>query len=430
MLIAVQYLRHFNNSLYLTVLFALITSWSSVYGATTLQESFQAALKRSETLADREKLIELSENQYSQTWRSILPNLSANGSYLIQDRPTNVLAESFFPVTQPELKLTVRQPLFRGLREFFALQQLEHQTQANKFEYESTSLLLYNDVAQTYHATLAAEENLKNIYAQLKIYDDRIVELTRRVQAGTSSETDLITFQSSRANLISQLETSKATVTTARESYAFVTGLPRDSSLAPVEQIRLQPEPLEKYLSLIEKRPDVLKLVERVDATQQQVKVSKGSYLPTIDIIGNYYFKRQSDVYDGINWDVQALFTVPLFTGGVISAQVRESAIQRERASLELSRLRRQAEQQIRTLYYEYLTDLDSIRALEQSLALSEKNYLFLKRDYQKGLTRNLDVLQALISSHEVRRSLLRLRFEARNTWAQLNTAVGRKPNL
>jgi outer membrane protein len=435
MLIAVQYFKFSTSGLkyqiyFLAAVLFWIMSGNQALGAVTLQDSYQAALKQSETLASQEKLIELAEVQYSQIWRGILPSISANGSFMVQARPENDLAESFFPRTQPEAKLTLRQPVFRGLREYAALRQQRHHSQAEKHLHESASLLLYNDVAQTYHAALTAEENLKNIGSQLKLYDERIIDLSKRVNAGTSNETDLLTLQSSRANLISQLETAKAGATAARETFTFVTGLPRDSILAPISHTPPKPGAVKEFLELIETRPDIRSLAERIDAAQEQVSVSRGSYLPTLDLVGNYYFKRQSEVYNGINWDIQALFSVPIFTGGLISAQIRESTIRREQSELELSRLRRQAEQQIRTLHSEYLTQLDSIRALEKSLNLAEKNYQFLKRDFQRGLTRNLDVLQALLSSHEVRLALLRARYASRNTWVQLNTATGRKPNL
>ena len=398
--------------------------------ATTLDEAFQSALKQSETFASQGKLVEEAEARYSQARGSILPNLSASASYTVQDRPTDALAEAFFPRTQPEVKLTLRQPIFRGLREFAALRQFSHFGEAERHAREQATLLLYNDVARSYHAVLAAEEDLKNITKQLTLYDDRIGELNLRVRAGTSSESDSLALRASRGTVRSQLEISQAVVKATREAFAFVTGLARETELASLPREQPKAKAVEEYLETIEKRPDVLAMVERTQAAGEQVNIAKGAHLPTVDLLGNYYFKRQSEVYQGIDWDIQLAASLPLYSGGTITAQAKESLLQRERAELDLARLRRQAQQQVRTLHSDYLAGLGSIMALEQSLQLAEKNYVNLKSEFRRGLTRNLDVLQALITSHEVRRSLVRARFAARDTWVQLNTAAGSKPSL
>ncbi|MEW6055498.1 MAG: TolC family protein [Bdellovibrionota bacterium] len=406
-------------------LFFVVTSTEA---ATTLKESFQAALNQSESLESQEKLVLATEERSAQVRGSILPNLTGNASYMIQDRPTDPLAESFFPRNQPEAKLTLRQPIFRGFREFGTLRQFGRLNQAEKHAYENAKLSLYSDVAQSYHAVLAAEENLRNINEQLGLYDERIGDLKRRVGEGTSSEADLLALQSSRATVQSQLKTAQAGLVAAREAFVFLTGLPSDTPLAPPEQSQPKPQPVEEYLKSIEGRPDVLDSSARLDAADEQVGISKGGHAPSVDLVGNYYFKRQSDVYKGIDWDVQAVFSLPIFAGGAIRAQVTESVLQRERAELDLGQRRRQAQQQIRTLHSEYVAGLESISALEQGLRLAEKNYQLLKRDFRRGLTRNLDVLQSLISAHDLRRELLRARFVARDRWVQLNVAAGRDP--
>lgn len=401
---------------------------ASAKAATNLEESFQSALNRSETLASQEKQVEIAEARYAQARGSILPKLGAYASYTVQDRPADQLAQAFFPRTQPEVKLTLRQPIFQGFREFAALRQYSHLSEGEKRAHDQATLLLYSDVAQSYHAVLVAEGNLKNIEDQLKLYDDRISELVGRVRAGTSSQTDLLTLQSARAAMRAQLDATQAGLVAARESFTLLTGLSRDVELASVSHKHPKPEPVESYLAKIEERPDVQSITQRTEAADALVTWSKGAHWPSIDLFANYYFKRQSEVYNGINWDVQAAVSLPIFSGGVILAQVRESTLERERAELDLSLARRQAESSIRSLHREYLAALSTITALEQSLELAEKNYQLLKRDYRRGLTRNLDVLQALISSHETRRTLLRARYAALDTWVRLSVAAGMRP--
>jgi outer membrane protein len=396
--------------------------------ATTLDESYSAALKRSETLSAQEKQALIADERYNQARGNILPNISANGSYLVQEQTGDPLTQAFFPHTAPEAKITLTQPIFRGLRELAALRQQGHLTRAEERATERAKLVLFNDVAHGYYVVLAAEQDVKNIENQLKLYDERITELTTRVRQGTSNKTDMLTLQASRANVTSQLENAKATVAAARESFVFLTGLPRETELAPVEGAYPKPAPLDSYLAKIESRPDMLDAKERDEAADEGVTIAKGAHYPSINFLGNYYFKRQSDVYKGIDWDVMFAASIPLFAGGTIEAQVRESVLVREQNDLLVSRRRRDAEREIRSLYSDYLAQLDSITALERSLEINERNYQLLKQDYRRGLTRNLDVLQALTSSEETRRALVRARYTSRDTWVQLQTASGTIP--
>lgn len=411
---------------FLTVFLVAVLYSSQSFAAVDLNAAFQAALSQSETLASQERLVLIAEEHYSQAKGSLLPNLAINASYMIQDSPADPLAATFFPRFQPELKVTVRQPIFRGLREFAALRQSKSLINAEKYARESAIQFLYTDVSKSYHMVLGTEENLRSIQDQIKIVDDRTKELERRVQAGTSNETDLLAAQAARAKLKAELRTTQASISGARDAFAFLTALPSDTPLTPLPYIQHKLEPLANYLKEVERRPDIQGLTDRLQVYEDNVRIAKGAHAPNIDLLGNYYLKRQSEIYRGITWDVQAALSFPIFSGGVISSQVTESSLQKERADLELTRLRRQAEQQTRTLYNDYKMELESITDLEESVTLSEKNYQLLKRDFGRGLVRNLDVLQALTAAHEIRLELLRARFVARDKWVELNRVSGR----
>src|SRR5436309_1277841 len=85
----------------------------------TLRDCFRAALKRSEVLAGQRELVVQAQEHYSQAWGSILPSVNAFYSYLQQD--SSGLAGTGSAASQPTMKITADQPLFRGFREFAAL---------------------------------------------------------------------------------------------------------------------------------------------------------------------------------------------------------------------------------------------------------------------------------------------------------------------
>jgi outer membrane protein len=391
-----------------------------------LQSAFSSAVAKNELMAEQERTVLQAEERYTQAKGNLLPTISGSASYLVQDRPNDPAAAEFFPVNQPNAALTLRQPIFRGTREYAGIRQLGHLSDAQKFVRDRAWLDLYNEVSRSFYALASAQQELKQLRAERELFKERIVELKARVNAGTSSETDLLTSQASEAEVASQIEAAQGRLVAADESFAYLTGVPRKSELDLGDQYVPDSRPLEAELKNLESRPEIRAAKERYEASDAAVQVAWGQHLPSIDFIGNYYLKRPAGIFDGVNWDAQAQLTLPIFSGGIIQSQVRDAALSRENSGLELARLRRDAEREVRTLYGAYEAEVAAMRALARSSEIAERNYNLLKRDYRRGLTRNLDVLQALTSSQQSQRALTRARLATLNTWNQLQTASGR----
>lgn len=85
---------------------------------------------------------------------------------------------------------------------------------------------------------------------------------------------------------------------------------------------------------------------------------------------------------------------------------------------------RRAAETEIHTAYNSYMSALEQMRALERAVQITEQNYKEQEKDYRFSLASNLDVLQALNSLHESKRSLDRTRYRAFTALAELRAAA------
>jgi outer membrane protein len=395
---------------------------SSVFANTSigLEECFQSAVKVSETVANQGQQVVQAEERVSQAKGNFLPNVSGNATYFIQQAPSDEVARSFFPTTQPNVKLSINQPVFRGFREFAALRQAKRTVEAEGHSRDLALIQLYSDVTQNFYALLGYEQEIANLKNQLQLYQDRIDELNQRKRTGQSSASEAITAQANQAMVQAQLKQVTRDYRATWEVFSYLTGLPSESPLAHTSPFVRDEKPLSFYLTTLDNRPDIKAAKERLAAAEDGVSVAKGGHLPTVDFQGNYYLARPVGVFSDIKWDVQATLNVPLFSGGIIRSQIHQASSQQLQAELVLSRTRRLAEQEIRTLYDNYHSDLEQLVALEASKELNEKNYQVLKKDYSKGLTRNLDVLQALTQFQESKRALDRTRWNVQATWIRL----------
>jgi outer membrane protein TolC len=67
---------------------------------------------------------------------------------------------------------------------------------------------------------------------------------------------------------------------------------------------------------------------------------------------------------------------------------------------------------------------LDQIKALEAALKSTEGNYREQEKNYRFGQATNLDVIQALNSFQDSKRTLDRTRYLAFSAWAELKAAT------
>ncbi len=400
--------------------------------ALTLEQALQSALSRNETVSQSREQVNQAEEQFKQARSSVFPSLSFNATHFVQPQPEDPIARQFFPEEQTTANFSLNQPLFRGFREFAGIRQRERNLSATRQNRISQLMDLYLNVAVRYLDILSLEQDIRNLQEQKKIYSDRVNELKARSRRGESRSTESLTAESTLAALEAETRIVESNLLTARENFSFLTDLPRDSVLADTN-LQVQTEaarlrPLAEYLQEIENRPDVAQAREQLQAAQEEIKVVRGEHWPTLDLTGNYYVKRPASYLSDLKWDVQLQLTLPLYEGGRIQSQTREALSRRYAQELELKKLRRQAEADIRSLYEILKNRADQIKALERSAQLSERNYKILLNESRRGLSRNVDVQLALTEFRVARRSYDQARFAGLLDRIRLQVATAQIP--
>lgn len=413
----------------LAVALLLATGHSTAAGEPlTLDQYFASAMERSEVVATQTELIRQAEERYQQASGALLPTVNGVASRTWQDPiPAGDVATSSNPNRQRLTKVQATQPLFRGFREFAARRQQRALVGAQSEDYQQARIELFKDVAENFFNVLSIEQDLKNLDDQIDQNERRATELNDRARIGRSRVGEVLTVQSAISTLRAQREQLQGQLAAAREVFAFLSGLPATTLLQDTETLPTTTEPLDDHLSRIESRPDVKAGRQRTAAAQENVSVARGAHAPTLDLIANKYFERTGSLRE-VDWDVQLALTVPLYAGGSTQSKVREAVSQQTQAELSTSQARRQAEQEIRSLYQSVGFDRLQLEALGKATQAARKNYEAQQRDYRLGLVTNLDVLQALTAYQENLRALDRARFTAKLNYLKLQAATVRRP--
>ncbi len=396
--------------------------------ALTLDEYFAAALKRSEVVATQGELIRQAEERYKQANSALRPTVNGVASYTRQDPiPAGELSTSTSPNRQSLAKLTATQPLFRGFREFATLRQTQALLGAQDQDYRNARTQLFMDVTQNFYTVLSIEQDLKNFGEEINQNIDREKELNGRVRIGRSRIGEVLSVQSTISTLRAQVEQLQGQLGTAREAFAFLSGLAPTTLLRDTENLPANLEPLDDYLARLELRPDVIASRQRLSAARENTKVARGAHLPSLDLNANRYLERTGNLKDS-TWDVGIALTVPIYAGGLLQSKVSEAVSQLTQAELNASQVSRQAEQEIRSTYQSVVFDRSQLDALEKATESARKNYEAQRRDYRLGLVTNLDVLQALTAFQQNQLALDRARYTTKLDYLKLQAAAVRRP--
>jgi len=409
-------------------LFISIDGWAEE--PLNLKDCFKAALKRSEILATQQELIIQAEENYHRAWGAILPNI--NGSYTYFHQSGTGFTDSGNTSTskgQQTLGITADQPLFRGFSDFAAVHEEKAFIKAQEQARQWAGMQLYSDVAGAFYTRLAIQKDLNVLDNELELYQKRIKELQDRLNIGRSRITEVLTIQSAQAILKAQREQVLGQLEVAKEVLAFLTGLDANTRLDDTDDVPLNVGTLESYQSQVNLRPDVIAAQKNVDAYKSNVSVARGAYLPSVDLISDYYGERPDRAANGA-WDVEIAVTLPIFTGGITSSKVKTAESLKRQSEIQLSQIQRMAVEDIRSLYHNFKADLAQLLALQEAYDISERNYKANVKDYEFNLVTNLDVLQALTTYQDTQRSLEKIRCQVKIDYEQLEAAVAHKLSL
>jgi outer membrane protein TolC len=111
-----------------------------------------------------------------------------------------------------------------------------------------------------------------------------------------------------------------------------------------------------------------------------------------------------------------------------VSEKVRGNMARRNEAELMYEQTRTQAEEEITKAYKDYETSGARVKALDQAIVAADRNFKEQNKDYQLGLVSNLDVLTALNTLQENRRSRDRAFYQHLAAYRQLEALTGILP--
>jgi len=406
------------SALFLGALTSLLSPSSSKAATQDLRQIFELAKTHYGSVQIQQSTLEQAKEQKKQTVGGLLPTISAVGTLTRQDMAHLRTSSSSIYSEQQVGKISVSQPLFQGLQEYYGLQATKANVVAKQEALNWSQNLLYVSAAEGYYQYLSTQKDVQFVERLVALTTQRVRELQRRVRIGQSRQGELYSAQAQLSQARAQLYQAKIDCKKAENQLSLLTGQ-NNFDLVDDNSLPQSVPSSTSYLSKLNDRPDIKEKVENYNVYDESVAVAKGSHLPTLDLSGNYYVKRTGSSED-VKWDATLTLTIPLFEGGVTQSKVREAAAQRKESELELELARKKAHKELQDLHAQVMSSIEQVETLKESSTLSEKNYEVQSKDFGLGLVTNLEVIQSLNMYIESKRTLNRMLYQAKTDLARL----------
>lgn len=404
------------------IIFLLLISAAPIMAAkeVSLEEAYQAALKKTETVPIILSQLRQAEAQVDKARGEFFPSLAASANYQRQNKMIGTTSE----YDQALGKLTLSQSLFAGGKDKAQLNAANANHKAYEYQTLDTKNALYIQVAQAFYSVLSAEHEVTNTKKSIELTKKRVTELQKRKKIGKSRSIEILAAETQHSVLEAQLLAAIGEHQRAKSNFFNFTGLDPNTPLKDDLTLPKEIKSLETYLTQLENRPDLLSLRSKLESQESLVSVAQADYFPRLDLTANYYFSRFHYPTTSPDWDAGITLTVPLFSQGITRATVREAQESKLQAELALNQKKRNAEVEIHMAYSNLLSFLEQVKALEKAMAATEENYKQQEKDYRYSLATNLDVIQALDTLDDTKRTLDRTRYQALHAAAELKAVA------
>lgn len=407
-------------------LFVALSS-SQAYAAEGLLSLYDLAAQRDSQLQQAQAQFAADQELLNQAKSVLLPTISAQASYQQNDYsiPVPIAAKE-----SQQQKLQLNQPLFDAAS-FARYEQAKSLVQQAETVYLLSQQQLMLRLSQSYLDVLKAQQLLSFAQAQLVSTEKQRDQIDAGVKVGLTNPIDLLEVQARYDMALADVSQATNLLAISQESLARLIG---------------QPVPVLKSLALDTKLPGLIESPEqlsnmgaqgnlnlrlnqgKVQASEQQVNASRAAHYPTVSLqasISNLDSRTQFFNAPYQTNSIGVVVNMPLYSGGLVTSQVRQAEQQRLAAQAGLRYADEQAKLDVLSLAKTVQMAQSRLQALRQAVTSNEAFLQAAEEGNRVGLKSLVDVLNARTLLYKAKQDLANALFDDVQNRLSLRAAQG-----
>ena len=374
----------------------------------TLEQAVARAIEANPGLAGARAQVDASAARRLISLAAIFPKLTLTGDYTRNNKEVSFGsgpdARVILPKNDWETRLSLRQPVFAGLREQRAYHQAKLQTAQLEAGLTDAQAALVLRVASTCMTLLENDALIGVEQRNLDLANRRKQQSTDFFEAGEVTRVDVLRAEAAVKAAERRLVAARAD----REQAAgrLRLDLALDGPIDIVPPGEFLPE-LPELPALIEKALATSPLLEQarlgLKSAELEIKKQKGARLPLVFLDGGMIYQASTFPADAYSFLTLNL-SVPIFSGGELRARIREAEANRRVAQARLDDLERSLREDVGDTYRDVITARTFLDLSRQELEVIEQQYQETFALYQAQEAVALDLENAELSLADARR--------------------------
>jgi outer membrane protein len=384
----------------------VIMSWASlplVAQAETLAEAMAMAYESNPTLARQRSTLRAVDESYIQTFSGLRPNLAFTATLTHSEARQSGSSSTL--VNTGNGTLNLNQPIYTGGKVSSQLSATEADILSSRENLRASESDTLAAVIQAYVDVRRDQERLRISQENVRVLERQLEESKARFKVGEITRTDVAQSESRLAVARAGLATSDAQLGISRANYLAAVGQ-SPGDLAPEPSLAgLLPATIEDaFVKTNENNPQLVSFVYAEQAARARVAAAKAGLRPTVTLRGTYGFNGrggianqpppQLSVYER-DITASAVVSVPVFTGGLIESQIRQTTEQANIARSSVEVQRRSSLQRVAQAWNSLQGARANLTASEEQVRASTVAFEGVRQEAQVGLRTTLDVLNA-----------------------------------
>lgn len=306
--------------------------------------------------------------------------------------------------------------------------------------YQSAQQTLILNTATAYFNVLNAIDTLSYIEAQKQSIYRQLDQTTQRFNVGLVAITDVQNARAQYDNVLANEVAARNTLDNNVETLRQVTGhyYPSLASLNVDRFETTRPKPVNDLLKEAESRNlDLLSARLSQDLAREQIRYNETGHMPTVDLTAstgmsnNKYSGSRANQSTGSsdnitgNSQVGLSFSLPLYSGGSVTSQVKQAQYAYVSASEQLESAHRTAVRTVRSSFNNVNASISSINAYKQAVVSAQSSLDAMEAGYQVGTRTIVDVLDATTTLFNARQQLSDARYNYMINELNIKSALG-----
>lgn len=387
----------------------------------------------------------------------LLPHLSAGATYQ-ESRQDVDASQDFGPIQSTRdgrtrgdttrFEVSLNQPLF-NLPAWYDFKQGRTVSEQARVRFAADQQNLISRVAEAYFNVLRARENLNTAIAEQEALGRQLDQTRQRYDVGLVAITEVHEAQAAYDDAAVNTLELRGTLNIAFEGLEVLTGRPHRQLAGLKENFPVRnPEPAtrEEWVDFSLANNLELEVAQLVtEASRHNADARKSEHLPTLSGSLSYEDVDSDSRFRGLQSDqdetlqsrnipserrdqgyVAAIhLEVPLFTGGLVSAERRRAYQEYVQAGENLVATRRNITQQARSAHQQMVTDAARVKARKQAITSADSALEATRAGYQVGTRNIVDVLLAERSLFQARRNYANARYDYIGSSLELKRVAG-----